>query len=279
MPSTKGERYFVGDLQGCLDEFRQLLDTMTFDPAKDKVYLCGDLVARGPKSLETLRFVRSLGKAAKPVLGNHDLHLIATHFGIRKAKPSDKLDALLNAPDADELIDWLRHQPLMRVIKKQVALTHAGIYPGWSVKQAKALAKEAQAILRSDQCHQYMTNMYDNQPDIWQDTLKGYERFRFIINSFSRMRFCQSNGALEFATKCAPNRPEAKSLTPWFESPHPDWQRYTLVFGHWASLMGNTNRQEIVALDTGCVWGNQLTAWRLSDNQIFSVGAKAANKS
>lgn len=273
MPSTKGEKYFVGDLQGCLDELKALLEQVDFNPKVDTLYLTGDLVARGPKSLETLRFVKSLGKAAKTVLGNHDLHLLATYFGIKKAKANDKLDDLLCAPELKELIDWLRVQPLLRVIKKRVVMSHAGISPQWNIKQAKQFAAEAEEIIQGENCYAFLSNMYQNTPERWDDSLTGFERFRYIVNCFSRMRFCKPDGSLELHTKSAPGGSESQQLVPWYQLKHDDWQNYTLVFGHWASLMGKTGDSQIIALDTGCVWGNYMSMWRLSDGKIFQCPA------
>lgn len=273
MPSTSGEKYFVGDIQGCFDELQLLLQKVNFKDGQDTLYVTGDLVARGPKSLETLRFIKSLGNSAKTVLGNHDLHLLSTWYGIKKVKKNDKLNALLNAPDVEELIDWLRQQPLLHNIDDKVILSHAGISPQWSIQQAIELAKEAETILRGDNYFEFLTHMYDNTPDSWHDELQGYERFRYIINSFSRMRFCRPDGSLELQSKCGPNEVDPQQLVPWYRLKHESWQGYTLVFGHWASLMGETGEQDIIALDTGCVWGNYMTAWRMSDNQYIRVDA------
>lgn len=272
MPSTKGHCYFVGDIQGCLDELKALLAQVNFDPKLDTLYLTGDLVARGPKSLETLYFVRSLGDAAKTVLGNHDIHLMATYYGIKKVKANDKLGPLLDAPDIAELIDWLRQQPLLLEVDNCI-MTHAGISPFWSIDKAKKLALEAESILRGDNYFAFLSNMYENTPDRWHDLLQDYERFRYIINSFTRMRFCHLDGSMEFTIKCAPDQADQRHITPWFTLKRKSWQQYTLVFGHWASLMGYTNDPEIIALDTGCVWGNHMTMWRSSDRRLFTTAA------
>jgi bis(5'-nucleosyl)-tetraphosphatase (symmetrical) len=265
-------RYFVGDIQGCLDELLVLLEQVNFDASQDELWLTGDLVARGPKSLETLRFVKSLGDSAKTVLGNHDLHLIATYKGIKRVKVKDRLDDLLRAPDADELINWLTHQPLLRTTGN-VVMTHAGISPQWTIQQAITLATQAQAILQSSQCYDYLANMYQNTPSHWSDDLEGYARFRYIVNTLTRMRFCFADGELEFDNKCAPDECNDEKLLPWFSFNNPDWSATKIIFGHWASLMGKTSRPDIIALDTGCVWGNKMTLLHLEENTLYTTKA------
>lgn len=275
--------YFVGDIQGCLDELLILLEQVKFDPGSDQLWLTGDLVARGPRSLDTLRFIRSLKDSAKTVLGNHDLHLIATYKGIKRVKSKDLLDDLLAAEDADELIAWLTQQPLLRTVDN-VVLSHAGISPQWTIAQAIQLAKEAEAVLKGNQCDQYLANMYHSEPSMWSDDLEGFARFRYIVNSLTRMRFCFADGRLEFEHKQAPDDiinnstdnggligTEKNGLTPWYDLNHTDRSAYRLVFGHWASLMGNTGQPNVIALDTGCVWGNQMTMWRLDDGKYFTT--------
>ena len=270
-------RYFVGDIQGCLDELQLLLSQVAFDPACDELWLTGDLVARGPKSLETLRYIKSLKASAKTVLGNHDLHLIATYLGIKAVKPNDRLDDLLAAPDAAELIDWLIQQPLLRTVDN-VVLTHAGISPQWTVAQAIELADEAQLILQSEQSYDYLANMYHNEPTCWQNQHQGFARFRYIVNSLTRMRFCYPDASLDFVHKGSPHNNDNKlKLVPWFHFEQPDWSDHRLIFGHWASLMGQTGKPHIIALDTGCVWGQYMTMLRLDDNKTFTaqpIGAK-----
>jgi bis(5'-nucleosyl)-tetraphosphatase (symmetrical) len=269
--------FFVGDIQGCLDELQVLLDKIAFDPATDKLWLTGDLVARGPKSLETLRFVKSLGNSATTVLGNHDLHLIATHFGIKRPKPNDRLDALLCAPDVDELIHWLTQQPMLQVVNDNVVMTHAGISPQWDIPMAIKLAKEVETILQGDRCLDYLTNMYQNTPARWEDDLSGFERFRYIVNCFTRMRFCLPDGSLEFDTKVDPKTLKDTDLVPWYTFRSAATCPHKMVFGHWASLMGKTDNDNILALDTGCVWGNHLTIWELSKNNYHTTPAIPKN--
>ncbi len=270
VPKT-GQNYVVGDIQGCLDELLVLLDKVDFDANVDHLWLAGDLVARGPKSLETLRFVKSLGSSATTVLGNHDLHLIATHFGIKRVKKNDKLDDLLAAPDIDELIQWLLHQPMLAVINDKTVMTHAGISPQWDIPTAIKLAKEAETILQGDECFEYLANMYQNTPNRWDDNHTGHARFRCIVNYLTRMRFCFEDGSLEFIHKDAPNKTDDSLLQPWFTLQPASWSGYQLLFGHWASLMGNTGHNNIIALDTGCVWGYHLTMMRLSDNKCITT--------
>lgn len=266
-----GDDYVVGDIQGCFDELQVLLEKVAFNPKVDRLWFAGDLVARGPKSLETLRFVKSLGSSATTVLGNHDLHLVATHFGIKRVKANDKLDALLSAPDADDLIQWLVHQPMLQVIKDKVIMTHAGLSPQWDVPTAIKLAREVESVLRGDSCYEHLANMYQNTPNRWHHELSGFDRFRYIVNCLTRMRFCWPDGSLEFEHKYAPADIDHPDLQPWFNLQNPEWTEYKLLFGHWASLMGNSGQANCVALDTGCVWGNRLSLIRLSDNKWFST--------
>ena len=198
--------YAVGDIQGCLDEFRDLLDALTFDPDKDRLWLVGDLVNRGPKSLETLRFVRSLGDAAITVLGNHDLHLLALAFAPGTRPPEKDLRRVLKAKDSDDLIDWLRHLPILHYDKQlESVLVHAGIYPDWSLKKARGLAKEVEDVLRGPKPEKFLKKMYGSDPDRWSEELSGNRRLRFIVNSFTRMRFCRPDGSLDFTAKLGPD--------------------------------------------------------------------------
>ncbi|PJG82941.1 bis(5'-nucleosyl)-tetraphosphatase (symmetrical) ApaH [Caviibacterium pharyngocola] len=265
--------YLVGDLQGCYDELQLLLDKVQFDPNQDKLYLTGDLVARGDKSLECLRLVKSLGDSAQTVLGNHDLHLISTALGIKKVKPKDRVDAIFNAPDFAELINWLRHQPLLVYNEESdFVMTHAGISPDWDLATAKACAKEVEQELQQGDYHYLISNMYDSLPDRWSPELQGLERLRYSINVFTRMRFCYLDHRLDFACK-APVDQAPPELTPWFNSDNPLFKTQNLVFGHWASLVDTPTPENIYALDTGCVWGNRMTMLRWEDRQYFSQSA------
>ncbi|HDR1021994.1 TPA: bis(5'-nucleosyl)-tetraphosphatase (symmetrical) ApaH [Pasteurella multocida] len=265
--------YLVGDLQGCYDELQLLLENVQFDPTKDQLYLVGDLVARGDKSLECLRFVKSLGQSAKTVLGNHDLHLISTALGIKHVKPRDRVDAIFNAPDFEELIDWLRHQPLL-VHNEQhnFVMVHAGISPDWDLATAKQCANEVENVLRNGDYRHLIENMYQNHPDRWDDNLQGLDRLRYSINVFTRMRFCYWDHRLDFDCKQPPeSAPE--ELTPWFNLDNPLYQNTPIVFGHWASLVDTPTPANIYALDTGCVWNNRMTMLRWEDKQYFTQSA------
>ncbi|MDP9499818.1 bis(5'-nucleosyl)-tetraphosphatase (symmetrical) ApaH [Bisgaard Taxon 45] len=265
--------YLVGDLQGCYDELQLLLEKVQFDSSQDQLYLVGDLVARGDKSLECLRFVKSLGESAKTVLGNHDLHLISTALGIKKVKVKDRVDAIFNAPDFEELIDWLRNQPLLVHNEQQnFVMTHAGISPDWDLATAKQCAQEVEAVLRQGDYRHLIENMYENHPDRWRDDLQGLDRLRYSINVFTRMRFCYWDHRLDFDCKQPPeSAPE--TLTPWFNLANPLYQSIPIIFGHWASLVNTPTPQNIYALDTGCVWGNRMTMLRWEDKHYFSQSA------
>jgi len=260
--------YFIGDIQGCYDELAALLVQVNFDKADDQLWVAGDLVARGPKSLETLRFVKSLGSSAKVVLGNHDLHLLAVYFGIKKIKSQDRLDSLINAPDVDELMSWLIQQPLIQKLPNEnTYMSHAGISPQWTVNDAIQQAETTHKRLNSPQSKQWLQSMYGEQPSNWLHASSDVEKFRYSINSLTRMRFCYLDGTLEFNYKDSPTT-APDSLRPWYQLVDlPTNTRW--VFGHWASLMGNCPQRNIYAIDTGCVWGNHLTLLRWHDKKIF----------
>ena len=273
--TSHSNHYVVGDIQGCYDQLVALLEKVNFNHSQDKLWLTGDLVARGPKSLETLRLVKSMGAAATTVLGNHDLHLLATYHGIKKVKTSDKLGPLLKASDLDELIHWLKQQPLLAQIqvpnrKRPVVMTHAGITPQWSIEQAISGAKEIENILKGPTCVEYLSNMYQNTSK-WHKSLGGFERFCYIVNSFTRMRYCYGDGELDFNEKRHPDKVNNSELYPWFQLAPAHWQDTDIVFGHFASLLGQCPVSNIFALDTGCVWGHDLTMMRLNDNQCFAT--------
>jgi bis(5'-nucleosyl)-tetraphosphatase (symmetrical) len=255
--------YAIGDLQGCYDPFRQLLDQIHFDPQKDTLWLTGDLVNRGPKSLKTLRYVKSLGESVVTVLGNHDLHLLALAEGnMRFGDRFATLQKVLDAPDRDELVHWLRHQPLAHYDEhRDTLLVHAGTHPGWSVKKTLAHAQEVESVLQSDKYPKLLTSMYGNAPAKWSRELKGYKRLRFIINCLTRMRMLTADRRLNFSHSGTPYRAR-KNLSPWFDVEDPAWAGTRVVFGHWSAL-GLIVLPNLVSLDTGCVWGRQLTAVRL----------------
>lgn len=260
--------YCIGDIQGCFDELEQLLKIIDYNHNRDKLWFVGDLVNRGPKSLEVLRFIKNLPNT-KVVLGNHDLHLLNFYNKIVDFEVSH-IEQIISAPDGPELIEWLRMQPLIHYAPEHnCVLVHAGIYPGWSLENALTYAKEAEKILRGKNYIDFLKHMYGNQPTIWSDDLNGWDRFRFIINACTRMRFCDLNGNLEFEhtgnIETAP-----PGYLPWFKIPRRKTKDTKIIFGHWAALEGITNEPNAIALDTGCVWGSSLTALRLDDGIKFN---------
>lgn len=267
--------YAIGDVQGCYGALRRLLDRVHFDPASDRVWFAGDLVNRGPDSLGTLRFIRSLGDAADSVLGNHDLHLIAAWYGHSEIHPKEGLGSIINAPDGEELINWLCQRPmLLESTVHRIALTHAGIPPCWSLADTRRLARELEQVLRSPQLPDFLGRMYGNKPTVWQEDLKGSKRLRLITNYFTRMRVCKPDGELEFHHKEGlDDIPEG--YAPWYTYDNAGLEDYTVLFGHWAGLEGKTGRPGFEALDTGCVWGNALTALRVDDRQRFSYACQS----
>ncbi len=260
--------YAVGDIQGCHAELVQLLDRIDFDQATDRLWLVGDLVNRGPGSLEVLRLVKSLGASAITVLGNHDLHLLAVAEGVAELHRTDTLDGILGAPDRDELLHWLRSQRMLHA-QDGFVLVHAGLLPQWSMAQAQSLAEEVEAELRGDGYATFLARMYGNTPHHWDDNLSGYKRLRVIVNAFTRMRICSELGEMEFRFKGeVENLPEG--YLPWFDIPKRASAKSTVIFGHWSAL-GLLVRKNVIALDTGCLWGGPLTAIRLEDRQLFQV--------
>ena len=264
--------YAIGDIQGCYNEFQQLLDQIRFDATQDKLWLVGDLVNRGPDSLRVLRLVKSLGESAITVLGNHDLHLLAVAAEEAALHQGDTLDEILNAPDRDELLTWLRHQRLLHAENGYV-LVHAGLLPQWSVKKATALAREVENALRSDNYALFFEHMYGNAPRAWSDDLTGYKRLRVIANAFTRLRICNSEGEMEFKFKGEEENIPTDYL-PWFDLPTRKSRDSTVIFGHWSAL-GLKVMPNIIALDTGCLWGGSMTAIRLEDRKIFQVGCNS----
>ena len=260
--------YAIGDLQGCYKEFRQLLDLLGFDSATDKLWLVGDIVNRGPDSLILLRFIRALGDTVVMVLGNHDLHLLMVAEGCVRLHRSDTLQAILAAPDRDELLYWLRQQRLLYV-EGDYVMVHAGLLPAWSVAQAALLAQEVEAALRGNDFHKFFSHMYGNQPDHWNDSLAGYDRLRVVTNAMTRMRVCTPGGEMNFVYKGRVQDIPVGYL-PWFEIPDRASQEATVICGHWSALDLQV-RDNLIALDTGCLWGGSLTAIRLEDRKVFQV--------
>jgi bis(5'-nucleosyl)-tetraphosphatase (symmetrical) len=262
--------YAIGDIQGCYDTLRRLLDLLRFEPSQDRLCFAGDLVNRGPQSLQTLRFVQGLGSAACSVLGNHDLHLLAVANGGRKGR-RDTLDQVLTAPDRAELMDWLRRQPLLHEPADGVALLHAGLPPQWDLPQARRCAREAETALRSADYPALLRDMYGDEPSRWDDGLKGISRLRFIINSYTRLRYCDAQGNIDFKPKTAPGT-QPPGLHPWFAVPGRRSADTLLLFGHWSTL-GQVHWPEyrVYGLDTGAIWGGRLTALRLDNQALSSV--------
>lgn len=259
--------YAIGDVQGCYDQLRTLLDALRFDPAADTLWLVGDLVNRGPKSLETLRFVQSLGDRAVTVLGNHDLHLLVVAAGVRKPHRGDTVDEILNAPDREALLQWLRTRKLMHV-EGGYAMVHAGLLPQWSIARADALAREVEASLAANDPGLF-EHMYGNTPDEWDEALTGYDRLRVIINAMTRVRLVDRNGRMEFSHKTGLKDAPAGYL-PWFDVPGRASAGTPIVCGHWAAL-GLMLKPDLLSLDSGCVWGRQLSALRLEDRRLFQT--------
>ncbi len=262
--------FVVGDLHGCLTPLQRLLDKVQFEPGKDEVWFVGDLVNRGPQSLETLRFVRSLGDDAICVLGNHDLHLLAVIHGIRRTGGKDTLDDILRANDLHELTDWLRHIPLLHYSEKlDVTMVHAGIHPDWDLTLAKTLAAEVEKALRSDKYVDFLDRMYGNEPAKWSHKLGKHRRRRFAVNTFTRMRFCTRKGELDFSETCAPHN-APKNLIPWYAVPNRTAIEGRILFGHWSSHPAFAV-SNVVPLDRGAVWGGSLAALALESGVTTTV--------
>ncbi len=262
--------YAVGDIQGCLDPLKRLLDSVGFDPAGDRLLAVGDLVNRGPASLDTLRWLRALGPAFDSVLGNHDLHLLAVAAGTRAPHPKDTLAAILRASDRDELLLWLRRRPLL-LEAQGFTLVHAGIPPQWSVADARAHAAEVEAVLRNAP-EQLFPELYGDRPD-WHPALLGPPRWRAIVNAFTRMRFCTPAGELDLRNKSGPEQPPPGML-PWYAHPQRRTKAAALVFGHWAALDGAYCGPNLFPLDTGCGWGRRLRLLHLETGRYHHCECK-----
>lgn len=261
--------YAIGDIQGCFDSLLRLLDKINFDPCHDTLWFTGDLVNRGPKSLEVLRFVKKL-KNTHIVLGNHDLYLLSIVYSGLHLNPKNNLQAIVDAPDKDELCTWLRNRSLLyHDSNLGYTLVHAGFPPQWDLSKAMACAQEVETVLRGKNYSKFFKNMYGNEPRQWHDNLKGWERLRCITNCLTRLRFCDIKGNLELATKGI--TAVSSNYFPWFKLPNRRSKNLNIVFGHWAALQGQTHEPNVYALDTGCVWGKCLTAMRLEDKARISV--------
>ncbi len=269
--------YLVGDLQGCCKPLERLLQTIDFSPSRDELYVLGDLVNRGPDSMGVLRRLRALEGAATCLLGNHDLHLLAVAHGVRKPHRSDTLDPILSAPDRDDWLNWLRQQRLA-VHAHGWLMVHAGVVPQWDTAQTVALAGEVEAMLRSPDVGAFLTTMYGNEPARWDERLQGVDRWRCVVNSLTRLRFCAADGTMEFATKEGAGGAPAGYM-PWFDVPGRRTQGTPVAFGHWSTL-GLINRDDLLALDTGCIWGGHLTAVRVdgATREVIQIACPQAQK-
>ncbi|NND66803.1 MAG: symmetrical bis(5'-nucleosyl)-tetraphosphatase [Halioglobus sp.] len=254
--------YVVGDVQGCLEPLKCLLEAVKFKRGRDVLWSVGDIVNRGPQSLEALRFLYDMRDSLVVVLGNHDLHLLAVAAGVRNPGRSDTLDDILAAPDREELLNWLLHQPLMHR-EHGFTMVHAGIPPQWSLKKAGRYAREVEAVLQSEHCVQFLRSMYGNEPAVWSDDLEGMERLRVITNYFTRMRYCTKEGWLDLESKGPEPPANGKRVSAWFSHPNRLTANDRIVFGHWAALEGRTDTANAIGLDTGCVWGGSMSLFEL----------------
>ena len=258
--------YAIGDVQGCYDELQRLLERIGFDVARDRLWFTGDLVNRGPGSLAVLRFVKELGDRAVTVLGNHDLHLLAVDAGIRSHRKSDTLENILSAPDADELLYWLRNRPLLHIDQwLGYVMMHAGLPPQWDLGKARTCAREVETVLQDPGYIDFIRHMYGDEPDLWSESLVGWDRLRFITNCFTRLRFCDRAGRLALEEKGAPGS-QPQHYLPWFELWNPGDEGMQVIFGHWSTL-NECLRTGFHAIDSGCVWGGSLTAMRLGGDE------------
>ncbi|WIF68140.1 symmetrical bis(5'-nucleosyl)-tetraphosphatase [Metapseudomonas otitidis] len=267
--------YAIGDLQGCLDPLKCLLDRVAFDPARDRLWLVGDLVNRGPKSLETLRFLFAMRDSVTCVLGNHDLHLLAVAHNVERLKKSDTLREIIEAPDAGDLLDWLRRQKLVHYDEaRDIAMVHAGIPPMWTLAKAlKRAAEVEEALLDDARLPLFLEGMYGNDPACWDSDLHGITRLRVITNYFTRMRFCKADGTLDLKSKEGADT-APPGYRPWFAHPSRKTRGQKIIFGHWAALEGKCNEPGLHALDTGCVWGGTMTLLNIDNGQRISCDCK-----
>ena len=255
--------YAVGDIQGCYDPLSRLLDRVNFDTNEDTLLCVGDLVNRGPKSLKTLRLLKSLDNQCVSVLGNHDIHLLSMMYGVRELRSHDTLSKVINAPDAQEIADWLRSRPLLHVNHdRQYIMCHAGVYPWWSLDKAVKRAHDVESIFRNEEkCIRLLKRIYNNKPNKWSADLSKLHQRRFTINAFTRMRFCSPKGHLNL-TESGFNGKIRKNRIPWFDVPNDSLKNYRVIFGHWSAL-GLLNTKRYLCLDTGCVWGREMTMAKL----------------
>lgn len=272
--------YLVGDPQGCCNALERLLALTGFSPSRDHLWVLGDLVNRGPDSAGTIKHLMALGNSVTCLLGNHDLHALAVAHGVRQPHRSDTLGALLKHKRRDEFLDWLRHRPLAAQLQADghsVLMVHAGVVPQWTPGQTLALAAEVQTLLQSDDLAEFLPQMYGNQPALWRDELVGAERWRMVINTLTRCRFVHADGSLELTVKEGADK-ALPGTVPWFDAPGRRTAGVTVAFGHWSAI-GLQNRHNLLGLDTGCVWGRQLTAMALrprGERELFQVDCSGA---
>jgi len=260
--------FAIGDVQGCFEELDSLLGEIGFSRSRDRLWFVGDLVNRGPRSLEVLRLVKGLDDRAVVVHGNHDLHLLTLAAGHTKRRDDDTFDDVLAAPDRDELLDWLRFRPMLHA-EDDYVMVHAGLLPSWSVTQAQDLAAEVEAELRSRRYRLFLAELYGSRPDAWDEDLRGMDRLRVIVNAMTRMRFCSADGVMELRAKGEVEQ-APPGFMPWFEVPGRKTRGVAVICGHWSAL-GLKLKRDLLALDTACVWGGALTAVRLEDRRLFQV--------
>jgi len=264
--------YLIGDVQGCNSALQHLLQKISFSPSRDTIYLLGDLVNRGPDSADVLRCLMSYGASAQCVLGNHDLHLLAAAHGVRKTSRKDTLSNVLEAPDRAALLGWLRQQRMAISLthgKQRYLMVHAGVLPSWNTPTTLTLAREVETVVQSPGLPDFLREMYGDSPDRWHDKLTGSDRLRVIVNALTRLRFCSAQGAMEFEAKEGKDAAPAGYM-PWFDAPDRQTADTTVAFGHWSTL-GWLNRADVLALDSGCVWGGCLSALKLSAD-VASAG-------
>ena len=260
--------YLIGDVQGCDEALLRLLQRIDYSPSRDTLYMLGDMVNRGPHNAQVLRRLMGFGSSAQCVLGNHDLHLLAVSFGVRKLNASDTIQDILQATDRDTLLHWLRHQHMAMQVGN-VLMVHAGVLPQWTAQKTMALAGEVESILQSDALGDFIAHMYGGMPNQWDDALIGQDRLRIIVNALTRMRYCNAQGAMDFFYKKAPeNAPDG--LIPWFDLPNRLTQHTVVAFGHWSTLQLPA-RADVVCLDDGCLWGGCLSALKVDDTQIHDA--------
>lgn len=274
--------YAIGDIQGCYDDLQQLLKKISFNSDRDKLWFTGDLVNRGPKSLETLRYIHSLGDNAIVVLGNHDLHLLATVFHHEKPGKKDTIHDVLEAPDRDLLMEWLIHRPLIHVDKEtNMTMVHAGLHPDWSIDKASSLAREVEQVLQSNKHHHFFKHMYGDKPHMWSEDLQGWARLRYITNILTRLRYCNAKGEIALGIKGVPGT-QPEGLHPWFEIETRASREDHIIFGHWSTLVlaKNTTFENVYPLDTGCLWGGELVAMRIDteNHELARINCPGSSK-